>query len=337
MASSPSIIIPTYNGSRFIADALSSVYAQTTLPGEIVLVDDASTDDTIAVAQASAANGPVPLRIIRLEKNSGGPARPLNVGMSEMQGDVAVLLEQDDRLTALKVAEHARFFSRDPDAALVFGQARRMDADGVIGPDRTETYERLLNSIVEPLGDGLFRIDAADAFKLLTKAYIFGGAGGTSVSRRAWAGLGGFDEAVRITWDYDFAFRAAAAGWNFGYTPALVFHRRWHGDNLENSDQGLALITERLRVLRCQAMNRRLPPALRRGVRAVHRRELLAAAYAFRHAFRPIAAFHCVKEAACRYGPSRHVLAEAGKIAIEACSKRVWRRLLAPPSRRGEA
>src|SRR5262249_31104546 len=75
-----SVIIPTYNGSAFLLDCLSSVFRQTQPPDEIIVVDDCSKDGTASMVAALARDSPVPLRVIPLVRNSGGPSRPLNVG-----------------------------------------------------------------------------------------------------------------------------------------------------------------------------------------------------------------------------------------------------------------
>src|SRR4051812_26695488 len=91
-----SVIVPSYNGSAFIAEAIRSTFEQTLLPVEILVVDDASTDNTPDLVEALAKGAPVPVRLIRLTKNCGGPAQPMNLGMAEARGDYAAILDQDD-------------------------------------------------------------------------------------------------------------------------------------------------------------------------------------------------------------------------------------------------
>ena len=57
-----SVVIPSYNASRFIRETLTSVFAQTRLPEEIVVVDDASSDGTPAIVRELVKSAPVPLR-----------------------------------------------------------------------------------------------------------------------------------------------------------------------------------------------------------------------------------------------------------------------------------
>ena len=93
---SVSVVIPTYNASPFIRETLASVFAQTRLPDEVIVVDDCSSDGTAALADSLVATAPVPLRIIRLPKNTGGPAAPTNAGIAEASGDIIATLDHDD-------------------------------------------------------------------------------------------------------------------------------------------------------------------------------------------------------------------------------------------------
>src|SRR5436309_2618216 len=93
---SVSVIIPTYNGTAFVRGALESVWAQTMPPLEILVVDDASTDGTPSFVASLIAESPVPLRCLQLAQNSGGPARPMNLGIAQARGEFIAILDQDD-------------------------------------------------------------------------------------------------------------------------------------------------------------------------------------------------------------------------------------------------
>ena len=85
------VIIPCHNYGRFLAEAIESVLAQTLLPQEIVVVDDASTDNTRAVADSFAGKG---VRYIRGEWHAVGEAR--NAGLRATTSDLLVFLDADD-------------------------------------------------------------------------------------------------------------------------------------------------------------------------------------------------------------------------------------------------
>ena len=89
-----SIIIPTYNAAKTIGDALASVRAQTFTDYEVIVVDDASTDDTVAVANSESSNLPN-YRIISRPSN-GGPAAARNAGISAAKGEWIAFLDGDD-------------------------------------------------------------------------------------------------------------------------------------------------------------------------------------------------------------------------------------------------
>ncbi|CAN5207232.1 hypothetical protein BH11PLA2_BH11PLA2_44390 [soil metagenome] len=84
-------IIPTYNAAAFLEGTLASVNTQTLKPDEVIVVDDASTDDTAAIARRLGAT------VIVLPQNSGGPAVPLNTGIAVAKSDWIATLDHDDR------------------------------------------------------------------------------------------------------------------------------------------------------------------------------------------------------------------------------------------------
>ncbi len=72
------------------------------------MVDDASPDNTVAIVELVARESRIPLRVIRLERNSGGPSRPLNVGIEAARGEVIVILEQDDVMRPQRIASQLK-------------------------------------------------------------------------------------------------------------------------------------------------------------------------------------------------------------------------------------
>ena len=86
---SVSVVIPAHNRSSFVGDAIASAWAQTLQPLEVILIDDASADDTADVAAAAGA------RVIRRAMSEGsGPAR--NTGIEAARGEWIAFLDSDD-------------------------------------------------------------------------------------------------------------------------------------------------------------------------------------------------------------------------------------------------
>lgn len=91
-----SIITPTYNSSAVIKDTLRSIIQQTYQNWELLLVDDASTDDTRAIVQ-SFAESDSRITLLRLPRNSGGlPGVPKNHALRKAKGDLVAFVDSDD-------------------------------------------------------------------------------------------------------------------------------------------------------------------------------------------------------------------------------------------------
>jgi teichuronic acid biosynthesis glycosyltransferase TuaG len=90
-----SIIIPNYNSERYIADTLTSVLRQTYVQWDLIIVDDCSTDSSVAIIQQFAKND-ARVQLVRLDAPSGGPAHPRNVGLARATGKYIAFLDSDD-------------------------------------------------------------------------------------------------------------------------------------------------------------------------------------------------------------------------------------------------
>lgn len=102
-----SVIIPVFNAAAVIGNAVGSAQAQTQGEIEIIVVDDASTDDTAAVVER-LVGGDERLRLVRMPRN-GGPGAARNAGLDAARGEWIALLDADDsyhpqRLEALLAA-----------------------------------------------------------------------------------------------------------------------------------------------------------------------------------------------------------------------------------------
>lgn len=125
-----SVIVPTRNGARFIGDTIASIARQSFPPDEIVLVDDGSTDDSVARACAASA-------LVRVVATPGlGPAGARNAGIRAATGDLLGFLDHDDLWVPEKLAWQLDLLAREPAIDVVVGQLRsfRDGGDWLGGP-----------------------------------------------------------------------------------------------------------------------------------------------------------------------------------------------------------
>jgi glycosyltransferase involved in cell wall biosynthesis len=231
MTPAVSVVIPTYNGAAFVAEALDSVYRQTLRPCEVVIVDDCSVDETQSIIAEIARTAPVPTRLINRRENSGGPARPLNQGIAAATGDLIAILDQDDVFLPTKLQDQVDCLTRDPSLAFAFSLCGDYDR-----PDQVLNFSRVALS---RLTEGAARIPAlrlqgAEFFRLLLKSgNIIMGYPAVVFRRAAWQRKGGLDESLTIASDYEF-FCGLCLQADVAFIDKVHYLRRQHAANLCN-------------------------------------------------------------------------------------------------------
>lgn len=150
-----SVIIPTYNRAALLNEALRSVMAQTAPPGEVIVVDDGSTDDTAAVVRPFSGAG-LPLIYVRLQRTND-LALLRHTGIQRATGSLIALLDSDDMWLPERIERQLSHWNRRPAAGLAFCNVQRFDHRGPFpgGPwlDPSKDYSgRILRQILfEPV------------------------------------------------------------------------------------------------------------------------------------------------------------------------------------------
>jgi GT2 family glycosyltransferase len=211
-----SIIIPNYNGLRFLTPCLDALRAQS-YPREhteIVLVDDASTDNSVAFV---AEHYPE-VKIVHLAHNSG-LAVGCNAGAQAAAGELLVMLNNDTEVEPGWLAALVEVATANPQAGAI--------ASKMLLFDRRDT----LHNAGDLMGcDGIPRnrgVWERDTGQYDDQPQIFGGCGGGVMYRRAaWEQTGGFDERLFMYLeDVDLAWRLQLVGWDAVFAPAArLYH-----------------------------------------------------------------------------------------------------------------
>ncbi|MCU1480122.1 MAG: glycosyl transferase family 2 [Subtercola sp.] len=115
------VVIPTYNYAQYLAGAVESAANQEGVEVEIIIVDDASTDDSVNLAQSLAA-ADARITVVAHEINAGHIAT-YNDGLARAAGDYVVLLSADDLLPEGCLGRAARLMENHPNVGLVYGFA----------------------------------------------------------------------------------------------------------------------------------------------------------------------------------------------------------------------
>jgi hypothetical protein len=120
------VLMSVHNGGRWLHAAIESVLAQTWRDFEFLILDDASTDDS--VAQVEAFRDPR-IRLIRLPENIG-LTRSLNAGLREARGEFVARQDADDLSAPSRLEKQIAFLDAHPEVPLVGTQGRLIDAKG---------------------------------------------------------------------------------------------------------------------------------------------------------------------------------------------------------------
>lgn len=210
-----SVLIPNYNGRRYLPDLFAGLKSQSFTDFEIIFADDASSDDSVAWVQANAGNA----RLLANQENEGFVAT-VNFAAGSARGRIFVLLNNDTQPAPDFLAELAKTVCNFPRAGIVAAKLLLFEER-----DRIHTAGDMMGRDGIPRNRGVWSIDSGQFDHSVD---VFGGCGGAmAVRRELWNALNGFDEEFWMYLeDADFSFRAQLLGWQTVFAPsAHIYHK----------------------------------------------------------------------------------------------------------------
>jgi glycosyltransferase involved in cell wall biosynthesis len=227
-----SVVVPTFNGKRFIADALNSVMLQNRQPNEVVVVDDCSTDGTLDFVTKIGTDLGLSLVMSSTRTNSGGPAHPLSLGIEIAKGPWILILEQDDILSDGSIADRLNAVDFTKDGSVVCGRAERINASTEIGTSSGGTVRPWPDELANCEPEKSVNVRGQEMLGLLVRDGMFiNGFPGIFFKKEAWAKVGGLDASFSITADFEFSCRLASS-FDFQLLNSVCYRQRLHSANL---------------------------------------------------------------------------------------------------------
>lgn len=207
------IVVPSFNHARWVVETVESALAQTERDVEVVVIDDGSTDDSLARLARIADP-----RLEVVAQVNAGLSNTLNRGLARARGRWVKFLPSDDALEPQCIARQLAAADAEPGARLVFALPTVVDAEGAPYPDPAPQawFDHT------PEGREGILCDLVERNFLCAPAVLF--------DRDLARIVGGFDEALRIAQDYDLWMKMLP------WAPATFVRERlvrvrWHGAN----------------------------------------------------------------------------------------------------------
>ena len=219
-----SIVLPTYNGSRYLREAIQSCLDQSYEDWELIVVDDASTDETPSIIAAFAAQDER-IRAIRNQTNRMLPGS-LNVGFAAARGELLSWTSDDNLYRPHAMAMMAAVLEENPAVGFVYSGMNVIDGEG------------------RPLGPAAW---VAPPDQLPRASCI----GASFLYRRGvMERVGRYDESLPLVEDYDFWMRVSRQA-RMHYLPEDLYLYRTHDRSLTATRHDAAVLA----FIRCQAKN----------------------------------------------------------------------------------
>jgi len=194
---SVSVVVPVFNGERYLAGALDSVLGQTYPAAEVIVVDDGSTDSSARIA----ASRPVKC----LQQANAGRADARNAGIAASRGDLIGFLDHDDIWLPEKLSKQVELMEREPELGAVSCGVEVILEPGTPPPPwLTEHWART-------------------SWRFVPSAML--------VRRSVFDRVGLFDRSYRVGEDSDWLLRARDAGLAMEVVAEVLYRYRIHHDN----------------------------------------------------------------------------------------------------------
>lgn len=200
-----SIVIPVYNGSEYLGEAIDSALAQTYPNVEVVVINDGSTDggktDIVAKSYGN--------KIRYFHKKNGGVATALNYGIKQMKGEWFSWLSHDDLYYPDKIEKQIEYASKHPNTKIIYSDFELVNAK--------EKHLHYAN--VKPGNIKSMRIRLLNTYPLNGCTML--------INKGCFAAVGMFDPQLRTTQDYDLWFKLAGK-YKFHHVPIYAIKSRQH-------------------------------------------------------------------------------------------------------------
>lgn len=213
-----SLVMPNYNHAAYLAASIGGILAQSRPADEIIVIDDASTDDSLSILNELTAGNPS-IRIVRNRERRGVVAA-LNSGLRMATGDLIAFLGADDVVFPDFLTTMEALLVENPTAAFSCARAVLQDSAG------HRTGER---PILRPTATSRY-VTAGETRRQLSQLDNFFLAPVTLYRRDRLLELGGFDDALGSSSD-GVLQRRLAVRWGYAFSPTLLGVWRLHGDN----------------------------------------------------------------------------------------------------------
>ncbi len=224
-----SIVIPAYNASNYLAQAIDSALAQTYPDVEIIVVNDGSSDDG-ATERVALSYGK---KIRYFHKENGGSSSALNVGIANMKGEWFSWLSHDDLYLPEKLEKQVAFInSMEVDEYelhkhIFFSASELIDADGRVIRSCNKENERKLADKIDLFPHNGYLIAEPTVYNFHGCSCL--------IHKNAFADVGLFDENLRLLNDIDLWYRLYSAGYKVHYIPEPLVKGRVHSKQVSKS------------------------------------------------------------------------------------------------------
>jgi glycosyltransferase involved in cell wall biosynthesis len=223
-----SIVVITYNSSKYVIETFESAKAQTYKNIELIVSDDASTDNTVDICRKWIDENKkrfARTELIVAKRNTGIPSN-CNRGVKAAKGEWVKLIAGDDINMKDAIGQNISFVrGAEEPLAFVFSGIKRIDENG------QDYHAKTPNNNTS---NAFFRKNANEQYKDLIKGNknIFIPAASSFLLKGALLSLGGFDEEILYCEDYPMWIKATKAGFKLHYFNEITACYRVHSDSI---------------------------------------------------------------------------------------------------------